>query len=214
MKLNKTIILCSTLIMTAGVLPTKALASTGTDSSTTFSSQVNTVNSKQTIITDLNSLDPYIRVQDNQFKLVLPENVVVSSEIKQEAQEQLDKQNSIVLQNHATIDPETKTATITVNNETGSNTSKFNILAKSKYHQGINKVSVHWNYARVWIKRSTLKVAINSGVNIANIWIPSKVVKTALAGLGIGSLAIPGGIVFDVNYFGSIVSNASSVRWQ
>jgi len=214
MKLNKTIILCSTLIMTAGILPTKALASTGTDSSTTFSSQVNTVNSKQKIITDLNSLDPYIKVQDNQFKLVLPENVVVSSEIKQEAQEQIDKQNSIILQNHATIDPETKTATITVNNEAGSNTSRFNILAKSKYHEGVNKVSVHWNYARIWIKKSTLKMAVTAGVSIAGIWVPSKVVKTALAALGIGAQTIRGGIVFDVNYFGSIVSNASSVRWQ
>jgi len=214
MKLNKTIILCSTLIMTAGILPTKALASTGTDSSTTFSSQVNTVNSKQKIITDLSSLDPYIKVQDNQFKLVLPENVVVSSEIKQEAQEQIDKQNSIILQNHATIDPETKTATITVNNEAGSNTSGFNILAKSKYHEGVNKVSVHWNYARIWIKKSTLKMAVTAGTSIAGIWVPSKVVKTALAALGIGAQTIRGGIVFNVNYFGSIVSNASSVRWQ
>jgi len=161
-------------------------------------------------IKNVNDLTPYVKVQDNQFKLVIPTNVIVPSEIEDEAQTQIDEQNSIITQNHATIDPDTKTASLMIN----GSSHDFNILAKSKYHQGVNKVTLHWNYMRVYVKKS-LANNIKSGALTTATAVAGAKIKNAYLIAGGAALSflldkikINGGIYFDFNFV-----SLSIVKW-
>lgn len=163
-----------------------------------------------TSIKNANDLTPYVEIQDNQFKLVIPDNVIVPSEIKDEAQAQIDEQNSIITQNHATINPDTKAASIMINDSSNN----FNILAKSKYHQGVNKITLHWNYMRVYVKKSLANSIKSGALTTATAFAGAKIKNAYLIAGGaalsflLDKIQIKGGIYFDFNFV-----SLSIVKW-
>lgn len=180
---------------------------------TTQSVSSSTTNS----VNDANDLTPYVVVKNNQYKLEVPSNVLVPMEVRAEAQEVIDSQNSVVAEAHATINPETKTATFMASSDTNSSSMMLMAAAKSKYHQGVNKFTVHWNYIRVYIKKSTLNgiktgtigaASAVAGAKIKNIY---AVAAAGAIGALAGNINIKGGIWVDYNFF---AKNITKWGWQ
>jgi hypothetical protein len=68
-----------------------------------------------------------------------------------------------------------------------------------KAKEGVTKVEWFWWGARVYLSKTTVRY-ISGGISIAGLWIPEPIVSKIIATIGVVSaVAIPGGIVFDVN---------------
>ncbi|MBC1974487.1 hypothetical protein [Listeria booriae] len=76
---------------------------------------------------------------------------------------------------------------------------------------GVNSITFHWNYARIKIKAGSLKAALAIGFTISSVYVPAKVVASALAAAGVaaGLKDFKNGIWFDYNYVtGGFLSHA------
>lgn len=71
---------------------------------------------------------------------------------------------------------------------------------------GVTRVDYHWNYCRIKISAGALKFAMGSGIAIAGIYAPARIVQAAcaVAGIGVSTVNIKHGVWFDYNYFAAI----------
>lgn len=146
--------------------------------------------------TDVEKIDPYVKVLDKKFVLEVPQNIDVSEAALEQAQELIDSTNQIIQENDLFVDPETKTAVST------------GMLTRSAGHNGIE---FHWNYARVYISKGTLQT-LGGGLTLGGIWIPHPVISKVAASLGFVVSLAPNGIWFDYNYaIGTLTGNYG---WQ
>lgn len=152
---------------------------------------------------DVNSLDKYVVVSDNQYKLELPVGYNVDPDVVKATESLIAESNKTVKENDLHIDSVTKVATIA---STASSPLEVSLAAKrAKYIEGKTKVELHWNYARIFISK-TMANGIKAGTvgaagvlagKIPNVY--TELAATALLGI-VGYLDIKGGFYFDYNY--------------
>lgn len=157
-------------------------------------SSLKTFDQENNIITDLESVDPYIYVQNNQYVLNLPSNVTIPQEIKTQVDELVAASNSIIKDQKLFINPETKIARPLI----------------QTYAAGKNAVEMHWNYARVYLNKKTVNSLVHATLSGG-----STAVGGLLGGIGgatagafigtfisnqIGSSPVSNGMWFDYNY--------------
>lgn len=72
------------------------------------------------------------------------------------------------------------------------------VMAKAAYIEGVTKVTFHWWGIKILISKTDVNKAIWVGITVGGIWIPSRILTSIAAGLGIfGAQPIPGGIYID-----------------
>ncbi|MGF7437000.1 hypothetical protein [Lentilactobacillus senioris] len=158
--------------------------------------------STKIVIKSIDDLDPYVQIQNNQFKLELPTNIIVPVAILKNAQIYINEQNNIIDHNHLSINPDTKTATLMLD----GNIKDSDNMLKSKYHKGVNKIILHWNYARIYVNKSTgnlLKAGSIGAITQFLGKLPNAYTKAAAGALAgvLSIINIKGGFWFDYNYF-------------
>ncbi len=87
----------------------------------------------------------------------------------------------------------------------------------SKHHAGVTKISVRWNYARVWVSKSALRDGGTLTFGLAGVFVPNRALAAACVILGFASSKAPAGIRFDYNYFQAAAHHGlgvSNVHWQ
>ena len=174
------------------------------DSDTGEESQI-TVDEDE-IINDLESLDPYVTVENNTYVLELPQDVIVNPVLAQEAHNLIEESNKIVANEEAVIDPVTKTATIY-----GSGVQTF------AYKEGVNSVTLHWSHAKINLSKSTVEAVQGGSLGVLG-FIGGKLPSVSLqlfaaAVIGtVGTMSPNGGIWVHYNYL-SLVGIHSFTEW-
>ncbi|MFD1433248.1 hypothetical protein [Lacticaseibacillus yichunensis] len=157
----------------------------------------------------ITELDPYVRVVENQFVLDIPQNLEVDATALQEARMLIVKTNQVISDNKATIDVATRTATFT--------STTHDTASRLRYKNGLSKVTVHWNFVRIYISKSDLigvQAGLLAGLGVLVGKVPDvrvEFVAAALIGF-IGMLTPPGGIWADYNYL--LGFSQGSWGWQ
>ncbi len=187
----------STITLSTAVLPTASVYAAEKDALEPTSNQ--SVSQEfiepSTTKENLEILDPYVEVINNQYVLSIPKDVHINSSLLQQAQIMINKTNEVIQKENLTIDPVTKTATL-----------YDSAPVFYAYKQGVNKVTFHWNRARIYLSKSTVK-AIKGGslgaLGFLTDYLPNvttKLVAAILLGI-IGTKEVKGGLWFDYNYF-------------
>ncbi len=142
---------------------------------------------------NIQKLDPYVKVINNEFVLDLPDNIYLDENDFITTQRMIAEANKIVRENNLTIHPETKTAII------------YGVQTRA---WGKNDIEFHWNFARVYIDAGNLRIALTAGVGglggalgflVTSGW-GAAAIGAASAALGIAANNITHGIWFDYNY--------------
>ncbi|CCK82891.1 Putative uncharacterized protein yrbG [Lactobacillus equicursoris DSM 19284 = JCM 14600 = CIP 110162] len=111
-------------------------------------------------------LDKYVTVENNQYVLNEAAKSVVSEKEYEAAKQVIVQTNASITKSGSVINKETKEATneFTVS-ENGRKVISLNRAKakKKKYHYGVNKVTYHWNYIRIYMDKKLTK-AVVSGV--------------------------------------------------
>lgn len=94
----------------------------------------------------LSKFNSYVKVKKNQYVLQLPEGAQVSAVDIMAVSAHIRKANTIVIEDSLIKNSETKVAS----------TSDFSL-----YSAGINKVTFHWNYVRVYLSKTTINNVIS-----------------------------------------------------
>ncbi|CBL49566.1 hypothetical protein [Lactobacillus crispatus] len=169
-------------------------------------------------------IEPYVEVRGNQYVLNNKVKDTVSTKDYEVAQRLIVQINSFVSQSDMVINKETKVATSDFVLEDDSSSSQENLLHSSgllskgrkKNHNGVNKVTVHWNYVHICIDKNTANMIKNGGIGAAGFLmgkVPNPYVGTvagAVAGI-LSGLTINRGVWIDVNYF---ATGLSKFGWQ
>lgn len=101
---------------------------------------------------------------------------------------------------------------------------EFQYVNARAYNEGVTKIEFHWWGASIYLSKTTI-MTIGAGITIGGIWIPEGVVSKILATVGVVIALCPGGIAFDYNYIAAGISNlvpgmsilfpaVSNIRWQ
>lgn len=158
---------------------------------------------------NINELEQFIEVVENQFVLNIPENVVILDSVKNEVLDQLEENNRLIEENYFYIDPVTKI-------------SEAQIMTMA---YGYNSVKITWNSIIVKIDAGLLKVLANlaTGVGVGAIAIKLAAVipaleahphLTGLAGAILGEIlagtlydkVIKDGVEIHYNFFYRIIT--------
>ena len=197
----------------------------------TFAStaQASTIESSQTQsklnLSTQKKLDPYVTVENNHY--VLSENAkkVVSEEEYNAAKQVIAQTNAAVENSGSVINQNTKVATndFTLSNDENSVVSlnKGELATRrKKYHYGVNKVTYHWNYIRVYLNKTTTQAVAAGAVGGLGALI-ANYVSGGLATFAVGAIStsvsalvgssIKGGVWVDYNFLARIVT---SCGWQ
>lgn len=154
---------------------------------------------------ELQSLDNYVEVKNNQYELNVPSNASVSPKLIEEASNMIESSNEIVRENNLIIDPNSKVA----------KEAQHVLSARAKYVEGKSGVELHWNYARVFVSKSAANAIKGGGMAAAGFLagkVPNAYVEfgsVVLLGI-LGSIDIKGGFYFDFNY----VLGNMGYHWQ
>ena len=167
-------------------------------------------------------LDPYVTVENNHY--VLSENAkkVVSEEEYNAAKQVIAQTNAAVENSGSVINQNTKVATndFTLSNDENSVVSlnKGELATRrKKYHYGVNKVTYHWNYIRVYLNKTTTQAVAAGAVGglgalIANYvsgWV-SYPLQWEQLGSSVSALvgsSIKGGVWVDYNFLARTVTS-------
>ena len=101
--------------------------------------------------------------------------------------------NNNIKQSMANNDSNTQISVVDFN---GTTVIKPVLLRK----EGKNDLEYHWNYVRVYLSATTVRLAVGAGCVIGGLKIEATVVKCALGLLGISIAELRSGIWFDFNY--------------
>lgn len=152
-------------------------------------------NTKQLSSSELQNYDKYVKVQNNKF--VLDETANIAKEITEQIQQKLDETNRAIQANNLTINTASKSAV------------KLGMTLNS---EGINSIEFYWNYCRVYVSGTVLRMLLSASVGIAvdiileYLGVDTKTaysIATATVG-GLCSLIgdlVRDGVWYDVNYF-------------
>ncbi|EEO3350038.1 hypothetical protein G5912_000406 [Listeria monocytogenes] len=196
--------LATVLLSSSLVLPTTSLASTSKQKVQDYQQEETFSDSP---LTELDNLiaEKYITFDSplKQYKV----NPSIGSEMTTEKIEAVNKQvaetnNLLTL---ATNDSSTNVIAVTPE---GKETVVKRGLLKGT---GVNKVTYHWNYARIRLSKNTVRT-MGVGLSKAGIWLPLKVVSKVCASLGVGTGFVKHGIWFDYNYFSNLL--LTGYGWQ
>lgn len=109
------------------------------------------------------------------------------------------------------INPKTKVGTVSLqsNDSQPQLNARFGIFLartkKSKNHNGVTKVVLHWNYARIYLSKSAINAIKGGGLAVAGSFVAkiphpyAKYAAIALVGV-LGSISAKRGIWVDYNY--------------
>lgn len=189
--MKKTIVLGLSLL-TLGTAVTPGILSTVVQADENISVSESPKISNDSLNQEVSSVDQYVVVKDNQYELSIPSNASINPELVSQAQELITESNKLITQENLVIDPVTKIAT--------DPTSVF-----YAYTEGITSVEVHWNYARIFVSKSTANFIQNNTITAASVLagkIPNVYVEVGaviLLGL-VSNLQLKGGFYFDFNY--------------
>ncbi|GMM17581.1 hypothetical protein LAYK3_06960 [Lactobacillus amylovorus subsp. amylovorus] len=162
-------------------------------------------------------IDPYIAVKNNQYVLSDNATSVVSRDDYIAAKQLIAQANIVIAEKGLVINPQTKTATTALTMSDNSSLYNTNLMraSKKKYHYGVNKVTVHWNYIRIYMDKTLTKnVAAGITVGLSGL-IGGAVSGPAAAGAAgaiggfVGSAvgnSIKGGIWIDYNYYQGVTN--------
>lgn len=211
--INKTlsaVLLSSTLLVaSAPTLATSVVADSIDNQSSNVSS--NTL-SKDVV----KRIDPYVEVKNNKYILnEEAKNVVTPSEYSS-AKEVIDNTNQMISDSSFKISKTSKTASLDIEiSKAGKvvsvlpSTPETGIQSRRRYHYGVNKVTVGWNYVRVYIDKQVAKTAVAGGSGAISGIVGNAIGGIAGAAIGgaIGNYLssvigdnIKGGLWFDVNW--------------
>ena len=165
----------------------------------TFAStaQASTIESSQTQsklnLSTQKKLDPYVTVENNHY--VLSENAkkVVSEEEYNAAKQVIAQTTAAVENSGSVINQNTKVATndFTLSNDENSVVSlnKGELATRrKKYHYGVNKVTYHWNYIRVYLNKTTTQAVAAGAVGGLGALI-ANYVSGGLATFAVGAIS-------------------------
>lgn len=195
--MKKTILtLLSAATLSTVVLPTVSVYATEKDTLEPDLNQsvVQEFNESSMAEENLETLDPYVEVINNKFVLSIPEDVHVDSELLQQAKMMINKSNEAIQNENLTIDPVTKTATL-----------YDSAPVFYAYKQGVNKVTFHWNRARIYLSKTSVRNVKGGSLGALGFLskylpgIKTKLVASIVFGI-IGTREVKGGIWFDYNY--------------
>lgn len=216
-KLTSVTLLSVTLLTTT----TPVLASTVQASTTE-----NVNNSEATLsLSTQKKLDPYVKVEHNQYILSEDAKSAVSEEEYNIAKQMIEQTNTAVANTGSIINKKTKVATnqFTLSDDTNSIVSldKGTLATKhKKYHYGVNKVIGHWNYIRVYLNKTTARAVAAGTVSGLGALI-AEYVTDGLASAAVAAITasvatlvdsgIKGGVWIDYNFLTRKVTNTG---WQ
>ena len=169
-------------------------------------------------------LDPYVKVEHNQYVLSESAKNVVSAEEYRVAQQMIEQSNTVVANSGSVINRKTKVATndFTLSDENSVVSLNKGTLAtsRSRYHYGVNKVTYHWNYIRVYLNKNLTQAVASGAVGGVGTLIASYVTGGA-ATFAVGVISssvdvlvtngIKGGVWVDYNFFTGTVTGFG---WQ
>lgn len=141
--------------------------------------------------------DSYVNFDSGTNKFIInPEiNEVLSNEEISEVSKQVQKTND---QLQAAVQDTKSQNQVLVEDSVGNQKIIKPAMVRGA---GVNSISFHWNYARIKINASNLRLGLSAGFGIAGVWVPGKVLGSILVVLGVSAGNIKHGIWFDYNYF-------------
>lgn len=92
-------------------------------------SPVNAFSTNVIVIDNIEELDQFVNVTNNQYELTLPESVLIHNDLKNVVTDRIDQINKLIIDNDYYINPETKIA-------------KPRIITRI---YGVNSISMSWN---------------------------------------------------------------------
>lgn len=170
-----------------------------------------------------NRIEPFVRLNKKTNNYYLIENAKsnlssndykIAIEYLLEANETINSYKNNKSEVLEISDPQSDQTYLLKNNELSK--APTEIQTRSKYHAGVTKVTVHWNYVRVYLSKSVANTLKGGSVIAVSQYldkVPNKYVKL-LAGLILGALdnlEIKGGVWFDFNYYSSLLDKQG---WQ
>lgn len=219
------------IILSSAVLIIGVPVSSTTVNASAIKSNLNQTSSNQQKYLSLSAqkeIDAYVTVKDNQYVLSDKVKTIVSKDEYLNAQSLIMQANDVISKNDLVINRQTKVATNTFTltsdensmSDLARNIKSLKAVHKKKYHYGVNKISVHWNYTRVYMNK-TLAQNVASGVvgglsGLIGAVASGPAVATIVGAIGsvvssqVGS--IKGGIWVDYNYFHGFVK--TKWGWQ
>lgn len=159
------------------------------------------------VSSNLDLLDPFVKVENNQYILKLSDNVKFSEQLISEAKKQIEVTNTTIKEKGLTINPETKTA----------------YMGSLLRAAGKNSVTVHWNYWRIYLNKDTTNAIIRAGAIGGSALVIGAIpqlssIGASVAGAAIGSFVsdtwkspVSNGIWFDFNTYYFSINNYG---WQ
>lgn len=170
-------ILCSLMMIMSFSLPTYAMDNTYSES---------TYYDTSNISENMNELDPYIKVIDNQYVMDLPQNIILSEELNQEVTQQLNSTNKFILENDYIIGDD--------------KVAKPRISTRA---YGSTYVHPHWNYLEIGLDAGVVSAIVSagvgSGVTVLITMVPAVAAWIASVGAATGNIAIGAIVSFIVS---------------
>lgn len=148
---------------------------------------------------NIETLDRYIIVVDNQYVLKLPDSVEISEELLNDVTKSISQTNEQIISEGLYLDPETKSAVQQLNNES--------MIGARSY--GKNKVVWRWNSFTAYLDAGMVRMVSAGAIAAAGqaLKLPTWAMIVAAGALGaVGYLAgtIHHGVWVDVNHFGLV----------
>lgn len=206
-------LLSTALLTTTTPVLTNTVNASAVEAPTNKNSQAKTLD-KETV----SKIDPYVSVKNNQYVLDSSVKDVISQEDYVTAETLISQTNNFIQKSDMVINKQTKVATndfSLTDDNLSVETNSTSLLAKPRRrnHNGVNSISVHWNYVHICIDKSTANKLKRGSMTLAAYFsekIPDKRIKlVALFVSGVlASTSIKRGIWFDINFWATGLS-----RW-
>lgn len=164
-------------------------------------------------VTDLFSkANKYVTLKGKFFVLdKTAENLFTNSEIEK-INTQISQTNKMLAETYSAenakkiVEVNHSNNTVLIDPDNQDNYQNVEALTRSRYHQGVNSASVHWNYILIKIKKSTLNNIKNGSIGAAgylagkfkNIYIA--IAASAIVGV-LSANSIKGGMWFRVHTY-------------
>ncbi len=201
MKLNN-FLLISTTVLALGVLggtSANTFADETDENNAISSQQKSSPNISQSLADTANT---YISFNEQRREFIVQDNLakVVSPEEFNAVKAQLAATNAQI--NQATLtNPNTQVIAPDNTEYSIKGQNNMGVILKA----GKTAIKFHWNYARIYLSKATLRTAVSVGVVVGGVYAPSRVVQVACGIAGLNVNKITSGIWFDYNYFTKVL---------
>lgn len=212
-------------LTTTAAVAISLLAVAPTLTSTVQASTIDSNSQSELSLSVQKKLDSYVTVKNNQYVLSESAKTVVSEEEYNVAKQMIEQTNIAVANTGSVINRKTKAATndFTLSDDAHSIISldKSTLATRrKKYHYGVNKVTYHWNYIRVYLNKSLTQTVAAGAIGGLSTLI-ANYVSGGLAAFAVGAISsavatlvgnsIKGGVWVDYNF---LAKSVTSCGWQ